>query len=164
TLVIEFAMTLAGAVLVSGFVALPLTPMMCSKLLRHNANPGRLFAMVERGFTAFEHGYRRTLTRSLQVRHLVLIGALAVAAAGGLFLYLLQAELAPVEDRGAIQVRGVAPEGAPRAFTNRYAIQVGRLLEQIPELQYRLLLGGTPEGRNPASHARLNDCTDRSRR
>ena len=163
-LFIEFAMTLAGAVLVSGFVALTLTPMMCSKLLRHNANPGRLFAMVERGFTAFEHGYRRTLTRSLQVRHLVLIGALAVAAAGGLFLYLLQAELAPVEDRGAIQVRGVAPEGATLAFTNRYAIQVGRLLEQIPEMQYRLILVGTPEVTNLAAIGRLKDWDERSRK
>ena len=51
-LFLEFALTLAGAVLVSGFVALTLTPMMCSKLLRHNPNPGRIFTAIERGFTA----------------------------------------------------------------------------------------------------------------
>ncbi len=50
-LFLEFALTLAGAVIVSGFVALTLTPMMCSKLLRHQPNPGRLSAAMERGFT-----------------------------------------------------------------------------------------------------------------
>ena len=58
-LFLEFALTLAGAVIVSGFVALTLTPMMCSKLLKHNPNPGRIFTAIERGFTAFENGYRR---------------------------------------------------------------------------------------------------------
>ena len=163
-LFIEFALTLAGAVLVSGFVALTLTPMMSSRLLRHNPNPGRLFTMVERGFTSFEHGYRRALASSLRMRPVVLLGALAVAAAGGLFLYLLKAELAPVEDRGAIQVRGSAPEGATLAFTNRYALQAGRLLEQIPEMQYRLIIVGSPEVTEFNAIGRLKDWDDRSRK
>src|SRR5690606_25344189 len=85
-LVLEFALTLAGAVLISGFVALTLTPMMCSKLLRHHENHGRLFTAIERAFGAFERGYRRLLAASLRVRPLVLLVALAVAGLGGGFL------------------------------------------------------------------------------
>ena len=70
-LFLEFALALAGAVVASGFVALTLTPMMCSRLLRHNPSPGRLFNLVERGFTSFEHGYRRLLATALRSPALV---------------------------------------------------------------------------------------------
>ena len=96
-LFLEFALALAGAVVVSGFVALTLTPMMCSKLLKHNPNPGRIFNLIERGFTAFERGYRRYLVATLRrrsARHrggaggcgaerAVLHGAAVRAGAGG---------------------------------------------------------------------------------
>ncbi len=72
-LFLEFALTLAGAVLISGFVALTLTPMMCSKLLRHNPNPGRaLHSSIERAFTGLESGYRRALGRALSARGVVI--------------------------------------------------------------------------------------------
>ena len=58
-LFIEFALTLAGAVMVSGFVALTLSPMMCSKLLRHNANPNRSTALIEGGLARLTAGYGR---------------------------------------------------------------------------------------------------------
>ena len=71
-LFLEFALTLAGAVLVSGFVALTLTPMMCSKLLRHNPKPGpHLQPRSSAGFTAFERGYRRAALAALRARPLV---------------------------------------------------------------------------------------------
>jgi multidrug efflux pump len=89
-LFLEFALTLAGAVLISGFVALTLTPMMSSKLLRHNPKPGRLSAAIDRGFTRFESGYRRWLAASLRLRHLVVLAALAVAALSGVLLYTLR--------------------------------------------------------------------------
>src|SRR5215467_4457175 len=162
-LFIEFALTLAGAVLVSGFVALTLTPMMCSKLLRHEPNPGRLFTLVERGFTSFERGYRRMLASSLRIRHLVLLAALVVAGFGGVFFYFLKAELAPTEDRGTLTVRGSAPEGATLAFTNRYALQAGRLLEEIPELQSRLIIVGSPEVTDFNAIGRLKEWDERAR-
>ena len=66
-LFLEFALTLAGAVIVSGFVALTLTPMMCSKLLRHeDKGHGRIFTAIERGLAGFERGYRRLLAASLR--------------------------------------------------------------------------------------------------
>ena len=99
-LFLEFALALAGAVLVSGFVALTLTPMMCSKLLKHNPNPGRIFTTIERGFTAFERAYGRYLLAALRRRMLVIAAALGIGALSGLFFMALRSELAPVEDRG----------------------------------------------------------------
>ena len=86
-LFLEFALALAGAVVVSGFVALTLTPMMCSKLLRHNPNPGRIFNLIERGFTAFERGYRRAAAwpRLRPAPDRCSAGALGVAGLSGLF-------------------------------------------------------------------------------
>ena len=137
-LFLEFALALAGAVVVSGFVALTLTPMMCSKLLKHNPNPGRLFTTIERGFTAFEGGYKRSLTSTLRRRNLVVLLAFVVAALSGVFFMLLKSELVPVEDRGLIQVRGTGPEGATLAYTRRYSNQVGEILAKVPEIEFDL--------------------------
>src|SRR5919202_3393459 len=64
-LFIEFALALAGGVLVSGFVALTLSPMMCSKLLRHQAQHGLVYRIIERGIVGLTTGYRRALEASL---------------------------------------------------------------------------------------------------
>ncbi|MBI2784254.1 MAG: efflux RND transporter permease subunit, partial [Gammaproteobacteria bacterium] len=74
----EFALTVSAAVIVSGFVALTLTPMMCSKLLRHERQHGRLYRLIERGIERLNAGYKATLTRSLNHRALILsLGAAA---------------------------------------------------------------------------------------
>jgi multidrug efflux pump len=163
-LFMEFALTLAGAVLVSGFVALTLTPMMCSKLLRHNEHPNRLMAAIDRGFDSFERGYRRLLVGSLKVRPLVIGAAAVVAGLGVVFFLNLRSELAPVEDRGVIMIRGTAPEGATLAFTNRYATQASALLADVPEVASRLLIVGAPEVSNFYAIGRLKDWSERHRK
>jgi multidrug efflux pump len=162
-LFLEFALALAGAVVVSGFVALTLTPMMCSKLLRHNPNPGRLSTTIERGFTAFERGYKRYLVAALRARLVVVAGAVLVAALSGLFIVLLRSELAPVEDRGLIQVRGTGPEGATLAYTRRYSSQVGDILAAVPEIESTLITNGSPEVSRFRAIGRLADWDDRKR-
>src|SRR5262245_59530203 len=77
-LFIEFALTLAGAVLVSGFVALTLSPMMCSKLLRKTERHGRLYNWIEAGIVGMTSGYRRALGRALGDRALVVAGAVVL--------------------------------------------------------------------------------------
>ena len=99
-LFIEFALTLAGAVLVSGFIALTLTPMMCSLLLRHEKKHSWLFNTIEGWIEGLTHGYRRALTAVLHARWLIIMVWFAVAALGALFFLLLKSELAPLEDRG----------------------------------------------------------------
>ena len=75
-LFVEFALTLAGAVMVSGFVALTLTPMMCSLLLRHQERHAWIYNTIESWIEALTHGYRRLLTSALHARW-VIIGGLA---------------------------------------------------------------------------------------
>ena len=98
----EFALTLAGAVVVSGFVALTLTPMMCSKLLRHNPSPGRFDRGMERALVALTGVYGRALRWSLRHRWLVVLLMLASAAGSGWLFSTAKSELAPIEDRGVI--------------------------------------------------------------
>ena len=163
-LFLEFALTLAGAVLISGFVALSLTPMMCSRLLKHEPNPGRVSAFVERCLRGLENGYRRVLTASLRVRPLVLLVALLVAGASGLLVYVLPSELSPVEDRGVVRVSGSGPEGSTLAYTSRYTNQVEGILQKIPEMDSVLIINGMPEVHRFLVIGRLKDWDERGRR
>jgi multidrug efflux pump len=162
-LFLEFALTLAGAVLISGFVALTLTPMMCSKLLKHDPNPGRIFLLIERAFIGLENGYRRALSRTLNARGLVILIALGAAGASIYLFTSLKSELAPVEDRGVLRVRGTGPEGATLAYTSRYSAQADKILDGIPEIRSRLIINGNPEVSQFLIFTRFKDWNDRER-
>ena len=129
----EFALALAGAVVVSGFVALTLSPMMSSKLLRHNPNPGWFDRGMERVLQGITNGYRRCLAVSLRLRWLVLGVMLASAAGSGWLLQNTRQELAPIEDRGVILVNINGPDGATLAYTRRYAEAIERIGQDYPE-------------------------------
>ena len=163
-LFLEFALTLAGAVLVSGSVALTLTPMMCSKLLRHNANPGRLFTIIERGFKSFENGYKWLLTASLRARWLIVLLGLGVAGLSAVLFMALPQELSPVEDRGIVRINGSGPEGSTLSYTARYGQQVEQLLSQVPEVRSTLVIVGFPEVSQFLTFGRLRDWDDRTRK
>jgi multidrug efflux pump len=162
-LFLEFALTLAGAVIVSGFVALTLTPMMSAKLLKHNENPGKLYTILERAFIGTENGYRRLLGVMMHVRPLVLLAALGVAGLSGFFLMTLKSELAPLEDRGMIRIRGTGPEGATIGFTERYAAQIDSIMAKVPEVRGRLAISGSPEVSQSMVVSPLNDWSERTR-
>src|SRR5882672_855288 len=109
----EFGIAVAGAVVISGFVALTLTPMLCAKILRVPHEHGKVFDMFERGFTALSERYGQLLRRAVDHRVPVLLGTLAVVAVS-VFAFLifpptrLQNELIPEDDRGffLVVVRG----------------------------------------------------------
>ena len=162
-LFLEFALTLAGAVIISGFVALTLTPMMCSRLLRHNASPGRVFLLIERFLKGLEAGYRRALKVALAHRPVVLLLAAAVAGSSVYFFTNLKSELAPVEDRGVIRVRGTGPEGATLAYTSRYSAEADAILADVPEIKSRLVINGNPEVSGFLIFAPLKDWSERTR-
>ncbi|MBL0899991.1 MAG: efflux RND transporter permease subunit, partial [Reyranella sp.] len=123
----EFALTLAGAVVVSGFVALTLTPMMCAKMLRHNPRPGRFYLAGEKALDAMERGYRALLRGAMRGRVAVLLFGLAVAAFGGWLFAKLPSELTPIEDRGlGPDIRG-GPASAPPAETRGHRPDVDRV-------------------------------------
>jgi multidrug efflux pump len=140
----EFAWTLAAAVLVSGFVALSLSPMMCSKLLRHEKKHSAVYNAFENGMIAVENGYRSVLARSLRVRWLVILLGLGAAGAAGLLFSLLKSELAPTEDRGTIIGIGVAPEGATVDYTDRYGRQMEKIFANTPEVERYFVVAGSP--------------------
>ena len=143
-LFIEFALTLAGAVLVSGFVALTLTPMMCSRMLKHDKSHGWVYNLVEGWLNAITNGYRRTLAVALNNRLLVLLIGLAVASSSAFFFTNLKSELAPVEDRGVIFGVLSGPEGATLGYTMQSALKVDDIYAKIPEAAVRQLIIGFP--------------------
>ncbi len=116
----EFALALAGSVVVSGFVALTLSPMMCSKLLRHNAKPSWFDRWMEARLVGLTRRYASLLGWTLQHRWLVLLVMVASGVATGLMLYTIKSELAPLEDRGVILNVVNAPDGSTLDYTNRY--------------------------------------------
>jgi multidrug efflux pump len=143
-LFIEFALTLAGAVLVSGFVALTLSPMMCSKLLRHESKHGRVFTLVEGWLDALTTGYARSLGWVLQRRWMMVFVWAVVAGLAALFFSLLRSELAPLEDRGVIFGRLQAPPGSTVDYTSDQLRAVERYYETIPEAAAYNAIAGFP--------------------
>ena len=130
----EFALTVAAAVLVSGFVALTLTPMMASRILRHEPRHNALFNFGERVLKGLNTAYTRGLTRV--VKHpwvIALVFVLVAAAAFGL-LKSLKSELAPTEDRGFFIGFMLAPEGATLQYTDQYARQLEGIYQGVPEV------------------------------
>ena len=161
-LFMEFAVTLAGAVVVSGFVALTLTPMMSSKLLKHSERQNFFARIMEGMLKSLDRGYQKTLRLVLRLRWVVMLAALGIAGLGGLLLTQLKSELSPTEDRGTIIVSGNAPEGASFAYTQRYSKQVEEILQGIPDLRSALLIVGSGEVTQMNSFARLKDWSERT--
>ncbi len=148
----EFALTVAAAVAVSGFVALTLTPMMCSKILKEREAHGRVYRAMETFFHGMTEGYRRSLAAALRVRWLM-VGIFALVIAGvAATLASLKQELSPLEDRGFFIGLIIAPEGASLEYTDRYAREVEKLYAQVPELRsYFVVVAPGLERPNPVN-------------
>ncbi|MEX0839294.1 MAG: efflux RND transporter permease subunit, partial [Parvibaculum sp.] len=162
-LFLEFALTLAGAVAVSGFVALTLTPMLCSKLLRHETSQGRLQRWLGDKLDELDAGYKKLLRRALERQRAVVALAVIVGVSCAGFMMLLQRELAPLEDRGTLLVVGQAPQGATLEFSARYAKQIEKIYIDIPEVAGYLVVSGFPQITDLVSFSRLIHWSDRSR-
>ena len=159
----EFALALAGAVLVSGFVALSLSPMMCSRMLRHVEKHGLLYRVIESGIVRLTSGYRRALAATLEARWLVVLAGVLVAGSSFFLFTTLKSELAPIEDRGTIVGIGIAPEGSTLEFTDKYAKQIEQLYEQVPEIVQYFVVTGFPTVSQVISFSRLEDWEERER-
>jgi len=167
-LFMEFALTVASAVVVSGFVALTLTPMMCSRLLRREATHGQVYNSLERFFVGLADGYRRLLAACLN-RRLVVVGVFAAASAIGATLFAtLKSELSPLEDRGFFLGIMVAPEGATMDYTDGYAKVWEEIYKDVPEIvNYFVVVAPGLERPNPVnfgiSFVRMKDWGERKR-
>ena len=159
----EFALALAGAVVVSGFVALTLSPMMCSKLLKHNPKPNRFDAAMERGLNGLTISYARALKYSLNWRW-VLVLVMAACAGGSYVLFQsAQKELAPMEDRGVIIVNVNGPDGATLDYTRRYAEAIERVGMGYSEFDRIFVNIGNPSVAQGTIFLRATPWEERSR-
>ncbi len=128
----EFAWTLAGAVLISGFVALTLSPMMCSKLLRHQERHNFLYRWIEAGLNGLTRAYGASLRVVLTVKAAVVLVILLVAGFAAVLVTQLPQELSPIEDRGTIVALGIAPEGSTVAYTDQYVKRMEAIFRETP--------------------------------
>ena len=160
-LFVEFALTLAGAVLVSGFVALTLSPMMCSRLLRHEPSHGRLYNAIERFIDGVGRAYARSLHWTLAHRWVVLVVMAIALALVWALLANIKRELSPVEDRGTILAIFNGPEGASIDYTTRYGREIEQLVEKVPEVDRRFVIAGVPQVNQGISFFRLVPWSER---
>jgi multidrug efflux pump len=116
----EFGIAVAGSVIISGFVALTLTPMLCAKILRVPPRHGRLYRILEGGFNRVASGYARSLAFTLKRRLVVVVVAVLVTASAVFVFRSLKREFVPPEDRGWFFSFIIAPEGSSLAYTDEY--------------------------------------------
>ena len=160
-LFVEFAMTLAGAVIVSGFTALTLSPMMSSKLLKHETEHGRFYLAGERVLGAMDRGYRRLIELALRMKWAVVAFGLVIAIGAGALWTSLPNELAPQEDQGFIIGFGMAPEGATPEYTDTYAKQMEAAFAGIPQVKQYFQIVGFPAVTNTIGFVMLQDWEER---
>jgi multidrug efflux pump len=139
----EFAFTLAGAVIISGIVAVTLSPMMSSRLLLpHEVAAGRFARLVDRVFTSVENWYGRRLTGSLNSRPVTLVLVAALLATTGFIFSKTSSELAPEEDQGAYLGLVQAPQYANSDYTQRYTRDLTKASEWISDIDDGFLIVG----------------------
>lgn len=150
----EFALALAGSVVVSGFVALTLTPMMCSIMLKHNSNPSWFDRTMEHHLVRMSAAYGRVLQWTLSrgvvfgremSRRWLVVGIMVLAGIGTwTLLKTTKSELAPIEDRGVILTVINGPDGATMDYTTRYTLALEKMAEKYPEFDRIFTVVGNP--------------------
>ncbi|NUS21401.1 MAG: multidrug efflux protein [Mesorhizobium sp.] len=144
----EFAVTLAGSVVLSGLIAVTITPMMSARLLKAGAH-GRFQRIVDGIFGRVEHVYERAVTASLRTRPVTLIIVVALVALTGFMFTKTSTELAPEEDQGFLLSIVTAPRYATSDYTETYVNQMLGLVRDIPETRAQfsaVAFGGATNG------------------
>lgn len=143
SLFLEFAITLAAAVVVSGFVAVTLSPVMSSRFVHEHGREGRLTALVNRGFDVLRRTYSRLLDGALEMRWAIVAAAVLVMAAAWPLYTFSRKELAPVEDQSHIAMFMQTPPDASLTAANRASLDVVKAIRAFPEAKFMWSLTGT---------------------
>ncbi|MBK5196673.1 MAG: multidrug efflux RND transporter permease subunit [Methyloceanibacter sp.] len=141
----EFALTLAGAVIVSGIIAVTLSPMMCSKLLKAESEhdkPGWLTRHLDRLFEGLKRRYQRRLHGTLNYRPVTVLVLAGVIAATGLMYMTTQKELAPEEDQGILFTFVKTPQYANLDYLEEATQQIYRVFSTVPEKDHVFAING----------------------
>jgi multidrug efflux pump len=145
TLFTEFAFALAGAVLISGVVALTLSPMLSSRVLKPYGRQGRFEQWVEHRFQQLAAGYGRLLHATLDALPVTLLFAAAVLLSIYFMFTTSKSELAPVEDQSILFFQATAPQTATLDYNEAYTRQIQEVFEAIPEYHESFFLLGRGE-------------------
>ncbi|PSS46298.1 multidrug efflux RND transporter permease subunit [Pseudomonas sp. BBP2017] len=138
----EFALTLAGAVIISGIVALTLSPMMCALLLRHDPNPSGLAHRLDMLFEGLKVRYQKLLHGTLNTRPVVLVFAVIVLCLIPVFLMFTKNELAPDEDQGVIFMMATAPQPTNLDYLSTYTDEFIDIFKAFPEYYSSFQING----------------------
>lgn len=131
----QFAVTIGVSVVLSGFVALTLTPALCAILLRHKSKPFKIFQLFNDGFERFKLNYIKGV--SFNLRHRWFTAAILVAVTVGCweFLQIVPTSFVPREDQGILRVAIQLPEGATLNRTGVVVTDLSREIRKIPEVE-----------------------------
>jgi multidrug efflux pump len=143
TLFTEFAFALAGAVLVSGVVALTLSPMLSGKVLHRQGEPGRFEAAVERFFARLASAYQQRLHRTLDFVPVSMVFAGVVLVSIYFMFVSTPSELAPVEDQSILFMQGRMPQTATIEYNEVYTRELVKALDTLPEEHTSFLFMGS---------------------
>lgn len=144
----EFAFTLASAVIISGIIALTLSPMMCSKILPAVVVKTGFIGFVEKRFEQLKNFYQKRLHNVLNYRYITLIFAITVLVSCYFFFVGTTTELAPNEDQSVLFVGSTAPEYANSDYVTAFTQQFNKIFESLPETQDYFIINGAEGGVN----------------
>ncbi len=140
----EFALTLAGSVFVSGIIALTLSPMMCSKMLKANEKPNRFEQKVHHVLDKMTNRYEKMLGAVMQHRPVVIAFAIIVFGSLPVLFKFIPSELAPSEDKGVVMLLGTGPSNANLDYLSNTMADVNKILSDQPEVQFAQVFTGVP--------------------
>ena len=132
----EFALTLAGAVMISGIIALILTPMMCAYLLKDHQHQGKAALWLDRQFNRLHGRYAKALGHCLDNRGAVMLFAVGIFVSLPIFYQLAQKELAPDEDSGSIFAIATPPDYGSLEYTTLFLDQMVEAWRSVPEVSH----------------------------
>ncbi|GEA62656.1 multidrug efflux RND transporter permease subunit [Vibrio comitans] len=157
----EFALTLAGAVFVSGIIALTLSPMMCATILKQNEQPNRFEQFVHKKLDALSESYAAALASVMQHRSVVIVFALIVFGSLPLLFKFIPSELAPSEDKGVVMMMGTGPSNANLDYLQNTMNDVNDILNEQPEVAYAQIFTGVPNSNQAFGIASLKPWSQR---
>ncbi|MCL2916192.1 multidrug efflux RND transporter permease subunit [Shewanella corallii] len=140
----EFALTLAGAVFISGIVALTLSPMMCSRMLKSNTQPNAFERRVESFLEGLQHKYAKTLDAVMDIKPVIVVFAIIVFLSLPIMFKDIPSQLAPNEDQGVVMMMGTAPSSANLDYIQANMKLVTDIIKEQPESAGSLAFVGIP--------------------
>ncbi|MBB5050731.1 multidrug efflux pump [Afipia massiliensis] len=159
----EFAFTLAGSVIISGVVALTLSPMMCSVLLKSGSDHGKFAKIVDNVFGKVTRWYGRKLDRSLDYRPITVLFCATILFLVGFMYMNTSKELAPEEDQGILFSVTKAPQYANIDYSNYYGTKLDKAFGSFPETDLRFIINGISGPANGIAGMILKPWDERTR-